>query len=170
MRRLRAWLIRWAHKSEPKRLDRERMYLWIHAALPFVGMAIALRPAALGLPTISPDANRMLGLLIVWGSGLCLISASMGVARFLPDSTRDTRIPYGSGAFGQLSVVTSLTFYLWQIARITPLIPLMIVAVSFGIVGACLHITTVMAKEIWRIQHLKSHPDCAHWPKHADTV
>jgi hypothetical protein len=160
------WFIRWLHKSEAKRIDRERMYLWVHTGLPFVGLGIALRPEMVGLPTISPDANRLLGLLIVWGSGLCLISACMGMSGFMQVTKLDVRIPYGSGAFGQLSVVTSLSYYIWQIARISPWIHVMGLGLTFCIAFACLHITGVAIKEIWRVQHLRTHKDCPNWPRH----
>lgn len=164
---VRDWYIRWAHKSFPTRIDHSRMYIWVHIGLVSVGMSIALRPEIVGLPTISADFNRYLGMLIVWGSGLCLIACCMGLGRFFSDGKIDLRKPYGAGAFGQLSVVVSLVYYLYQLVFGVGVdwIHLMALGLSFGITFALLHIDTVVLKEIWRIQHLKNHPDCEHWPR-----
>jgi hypothetical protein len=165
--RVRDWYIRWAHKSFPVRIDHSRMYVWVHLGLSVVGLAIVLRPAMVGLPLLSPDANRILGLLIVWGSGLCLIACCMGVGKFFRDANVDLRTPYGCGVFGQLSVVTSLGFYLYRLTFVAHLLwpQLMALGLSFGIFFALIHIDTVVIKEIWRIQHYKNHPECEHWAK-----
>ena len=164
---VRDWYIRWSHRAYPTRIDHSRMYIWVHIGLVFVGLAIALRPKIVGLPMISPDANRILGLLIVWGSGLCLIACCMGVGKFFRDANVDLRTSYGAGAFGQLSVVASLGYYLWRLTFFAhlPWPQLMSLGLSFAIMFALLHIDTVVVKEIWRIQHLKKHPDCEHWPE-----
>lgn len=164
--RVRAFYIYWGHREEYARIDHSRMYLWVHIGLPMVGLGIVLRPRMVGLPTISPDSNRLLGLLIVWGSGLCLIAACMGVGWFVRRAKTDKRIPYASGAFGQLSVVVSLVFYLWVLIFQAGLdfVQILELGLTFTIAMACLHIDVVVIKEIWRVTHIKKHPDCPHWP------
>lgn len=164
--RVKAFYVKWGHREEYYRIDHSRMYLWVHCGLPLVGLGIVLRPNMVGLPTVSPDANRVLGLLILWGSALCLFAACMGVGWFLRKAKLDHRIPYLSGAFGQLSVLVSLAYYLTVLVRLADMdqVRIMSLGLTFAIAAACLHIDIVVLKEVWRIGHVQKHPDCPHWP------
>ena len=163
MARLMLWWHRWLHTAEAKRVDRERMYVWIHLGIISIGLSVVLLPAAVNIG-IGAGVNTTLGALILLGSGLCLVSSAMGTSKFMPETKIDVRVPYLSGAFGQLSVVAAISYFLVHIAAHLPWIINLQVGYSYAIALGCLHISAVALKEAWRIGHFVKHPDCKWWP------
>lgn len=149
------------HCARTDRLDREPMYLWIHTSLVLVGIGLAIKPNVSGvLAGMSRDYDRGLAIIIFAGSGCCLIGACMGFKRFLHDAIVDIRLPYMAAAFGQISVVTSLSIFVYMIVAHSDLIGTLSGALSIGIMGACAQIAASAVKETWRFQHMLNHPDC----------
>lgn len=151
------------HCARTDRLDHEPMYLWIHSGLVLVGLGLAIQPNVTGaLAGMSRDYDRGLAIIIFAGSGCCLLGACMGFKRFVPEARVDVRLPYMAAAFGQISVVTSLTIFVVQIVEHSDLIGTLSGALSIAIMCACAQIAAMAIKETWRFQHMLNHPDC-HW-------
>lgn len=152
------------HCARTDRLDHEPMYLWIHSGLVLVGLGLAIQPKVTNsaLAGLSRDFDRGLALIIFAGSGCCLLGACMGFKWFFPDAKVDVRLPYMAAAFGQVSVVTSLTIFVVIIVEHSDLIGTLSGALSIAIMFACAQIAGMAIKETWRFQHMLNHPDC-HW-------
>jgi drug/metabolite transporter (DMT)-like permease len=137
-------LRRWANRPEPKRLDRERMYVWVHVGLILVGVGIAARPYSSGaLSDLSTQTNEALALCMVVGSGICVVASMIGTA--------DLRIPYLMGGGGQISVMISLGTWVWQIEQTSDLIGTLSGGLAIAILCACVHYGVIAIKETVRI-------------------
>lgn len=153
----RSWarFIAWCNRPEPKRVDRSRMYMWVHIGLVMVGVSVAVRPASAGVLThLDADTNRALAVCMIIGSGLSLIGTAIGGRWFFPKAARDVRLPYMIGVSGQLSVIASLTFYTRVIWMYSDTVGTLGGGLSLTILCACVHISTVAIKEIVRVQRL----------------
>lgn len=148
-KRLRTSVHRWWHTPGVKRVDRDRMYIWVHVGLVFVGVSIAARPHIGLLSLLSDSTNRALAGCIITGSSLALVGSAMGSRHFLPQAAIDLRRPYLFALGGQVSVVVSMTFYAWFITTHSDLIGTLSGALSLAIAGACIHITVVAVKEFF---------------------
>lgn len=155
--------MRWIHTEKHDRVDRETMYLWVHAGLMFLGLGISLKPIPQGvLHDMTRDGFRALAILILAGSTLCLIGAAMGSRWFLPSARVDRRVPYAFAAFGQVSVVSSLFFADLMTIENADLVGTLGGSLTFAIGFACSQLASIAAKEAWRFNHKLRHPDC-HW-------
>jgi hypothetical protein len=150
VRRLLAAVGRWWRTPEPKRVDRERMYVWVHVGLLCVGLGIFARPEVGLLAVLSVVENRALAVSIITGSALALTGAAMGSRWFLPRAAADLRLAYGCGIGGQCAVVFSLVYYAVVITSHSDLIGTMAGALSIMIGAACTQITAVAVKEFFR--------------------
>jgi hypothetical protein len=157
-----ARLRRWWLTPEGKRVDRSRMYVWVHGGLVFVGISIAVRPRVGLLAQLSDGTNRALSACIIIGSTFALVGSAMGTRHFVPEAAVDLRRPYLFALGGQLSVIVSLTFYAWFITVHSDLIGTMAGALSIAIAGACIHIGLVAVKEFFcamrRVKNAKADP------------
>jgi hypothetical protein len=69
---------------------------------------------------ISDQEQFALAMLMVTGSVVCLIGSLAGKRYFLPSARDDVRIGYWFMVFGQLSVILSLSFYLYITLKFSP--------------------------------------------------
>lgn len=153
--------MRWIHTEKHDRADRETMYLWVHGGLAFLGLGISLKPVPTGaLASMTRDGFRALAILILCGSGICLLGAAMGSRWFFPYAALDRRIPYVFAAFGQISVVSSLFFADLLIIEQDDLVGTLGGSLTFAIGLACLQMAIIAGKEAWRFNHKLHHPDC----------
>lgn len=139
---------RWWYTPEVKRVDRDRMYVWVHAGLALVGTGIMARPEVGLLAVLSIDANRTLAAMILTGSSLALIGSALGSRWFVPDAATDLRIPYRFAVGGQVSVVASMSYYAVFITTHSDLVGTLAGGLSIMIGAGCTQYTVVAMKEL----------------------
>jgi hypothetical protein len=128
------------------RQDRHDAYIWLHVGLLLVGLGIVLAPApASALTTLSWDAQKLLGLCMLTGSGIALTGVLMGVGHRskIRDNVvsqqlgDDVRLPYTFAALGLFSVGVSMGGYGWAIYQYSTLVGTLGGGLTFAILGMC---------------------------------
>ncbi|OCB41884.1 hypothetical protein A5677_00490 [Mycobacterium malmoense] len=148
------WLA-WARTPAKSRVDRSRMYLWVHLGLMITGGALFFHPYGAGaLVFFDEQTNQALATCIVAGSTTCVLGSLMGTTYWFPSAVTDVRLPYLFAVGGQVSVIMSLCTYELALARHTSLQGNLSGALAFAIVGGCIQTALVCIKEIHRINRL----------------
>ncbi|WP_141681922.1 hypothetical protein [Mycobacterium malmoense] len=145
----------WARTPAKSRVDRSRMYLWVHLGLMITGGALFFHPYGAGaLVFFDEQTNQALATCIVAGSTTCVLGSLMGTTYWFPSAVTDVRLPYLFAVGGQVSVIMSLCTYELALARHTSLQGNLSGALAFAIVGGCIQTALVCIKEIHRINRL----------------
>lgn len=149
------WL-KWLRTPAKSRIDRGRMYLWVHVGLIVVGATLHLHPYGIGpLVYFTRDQNHALATAIITGSTACILGALMGTQYWFPSAVTDIRLPYLFAAGGQISVIASLVSYEWALAQHVDVYQGALPgALGYSILGGCAHTALVALKEIHRINRL----------------
>ncbi|OBH02420.1 hypothetical protein [Mycobacterium sp. E1747] len=145
----------WIRSPAKSRVDRSRMYVWVHLGLVITGWALMFHPYGVGaLAYFDKQQNETLALCIIAGSTVCILGSLMGTRYWFPSAVTDVRLPYLFAVGGQLSVIFSLCLYEFTLAVHQTVYGNMSSALAFVIIGGCTQTAVVCIKEIHRINRL----------------
>lgn len=146
----------WVRRPAKSRIDRSRMYLWVHLGLITSGAALLARPWGPGvLSYYTPEQNKTLAVCILVGSVTCVLGSLMGTRFWFPSAQTDVRLPYLFAIGGQLSVITSLVTFEAAAFVHNDANANLSGALAFSIIGGCCQTALVAFKEMHRINRLE---------------
>lgn len=153
---LRDLWVSWVRKPAKSRIDRSRMYLWVHCGLVVSGGALLAHPFGPGvLSYYSQEANKTLAVCIIVGSTTCVLGSLMGTRFWFPSAITDVRLPYLFAIGGQISVITSLVTFEAAAFVHNDVNANLSGALAFSIIGGCTQTALVALKEMHRINRLE---------------
>lgn len=148
------WVM-WVRTPAKARVDRSRMYLWVHLGLVVTGWALMFHPYGPGaLAYFDHTQNETLALCVIVGSTTCILGSLMGTRHWFPSAVSDVRLPYLFAVGGQISVIFTLCLYEFTLATHQSMYVNVSGALGFAIVGGCTQTALVCIKEIHRINRL----------------
>ncbi|OBL08219.1 hypothetical protein A5646_12850 [Mycobacterium sp. 1245499.0] len=148
------WLL-WVRSPAKSRVDRSRMYLWVHLGLVITGWALMFHPSGVGaMAYFDKQQNETLALCVIVGSTVCILGSLMGTRHWFPSAKTDVRLPYLFAVGGQISVIFTLCLYEFTLAVHQSTYVNLSGALAFAIIGGCTQTALVCIKEIHRINRL----------------